>query len=424
MKPSEFLKLNATPNENGRTIGRIAGAAFRHRVQVVRKIQKVRSIPDRLLNARIKDFTRNVRKVAPHWLDEVEGLAQGAGVGAQDILLLNCLPPGFPPTAGNNCTSFLSIGARENRLFKIRDERNHVQALYISDARRRRRFQAANDIGNIGVAHFFNENALAGANDTGSPTDLVPDDPRFNDCHLLRYVAERAGCVGEIPALFERLLKAGVVGGAGPGRGAIFLFVDPNRGLILECQSQDYSAQFVDSGMHVLSNHFVTEKAKAWESRPPDKNTLLRAKRMEVLLARHGDNPSLCDVFALSRDRKSLPHALCNDSGKHPWMTVSAQLQVIDRNRPEESVNYACCGNTRNSVYIPVPITAGESFAPLLDGRFFRYTDRLYRQCGCGAHLRKQQNDFEKRMIDQGDYHRACMEAFSLVRGVCKGELS
>jgi len=411
-----FKTVKGTSYSCGKTLGRWGGQVLRKRIAKTKKIQRAQEIPDTLIDARIRDFARNLRKVVPHWLDEAKGMADGAGVAVDDILMLNCLPPGFYPPTGSNCTSFVSVGKQENRLFKIRDERNHVQSFHVHGAQRRKAFQAGRDIGNLGTAHFFNQSCVAGANNTGSCTTLVSGEPKLNDCHMHRYFAERASCVEDIPGLFERLIDRKVAGGAGKGRGAIFLFADANRGLLLECVENDYAATFIDKGTLAVSNHFLTRKAKAWESEPPNKNTCLRKQRMDCLLARHGNAPSLTDVFAISRDRKSVPHSLCNDDGKHFWMTISAQLQVINRQRPGNSVNYVCCGNTRHSVYIPVPIAATESFVPLVNGEFYKLADALYRKHHCSAHFRKSQKAIEKRTVACDDSQTLCREAYGLLK--------
>ena len=428
-KSGSFLQVDGTPLSNGRLIGRACRMVLRKRISILRRIQKRRKIPEKLMAARIKDFTRNVRRVARHWLDEVKGIAEGAGVAADDIIMLNCLPAGFrtgegqahsaevaSATKAGSCTTFVSVGKDENRLFKIRDQWNDVQAFLVNRAKGHYAFQVGRDVGNIGAGHIFNSRFVAGANDTGSHTTFVPDEPRLNDCHMLRFFAENASCVEDIPALFERLLDKGVAGGAGKERGAIFAFADPRRGLILECQASDYVATFVGHGTRVVSNHFLSRRAKAWISREPNKNTLLRKKRMEELLSKHGNRPSPNQVFTISRDRKLQPHSLCNDDKKHFWMTVSAQLQCINRKAPERSVNYVCCGNTRNSVFLPVPITFAGSFEPMLSGRFYICADRLYKKHGCGPHLRGTQNAFEKSALSRTDYRQVFADAYAFIR--------
>ena len=410
-----LVKLNGSPRENGHIIGRFCRGPLRRRIRDTRQIQKERRIADRTIAARVRDFTRLVKRVDRAWLHEASGLAEGASVALDDILMLNCLPSDFY-SPGQNCTTFISVGKTENRLFKVRDERNHVQCFLVNCARGRKRFQAGSDIGNIGVSHFFNECALAGANNTGSVTDRVSDEPSLNDCHMMRYFAENASSVRDIPKLFERLLELRAAGGAGRGRGAIFSFADPFQCMVVEAVSGAYSSEVIKGGTRVLTNHFVTRKAKRWETRPPSKNTILRRNRMEQLLRRCSNNPTPAEVFALSRDRKNVPHSLCNDDKKHHWMTVSAQLQAIPRDAPEESLNYVCCGNTRHSLYLPVPLAFRETFVPLLSGAFYKAADMLYQEYRCGSHFRKEQKAFETSVLQRTDYLTLYGEALAVMR--------
>ena len=410
-----FTTLNGTPYETGLTMGKAARAILRRRVRVFDKRRKSLKVSDAEIRARVKDFARRTRKVARHWLDEAKGLADGAGVDVDDILILNCPPQGAHIGTLHSCTSFLRIGRRENVLLKIRDERHNVQSFIISASARRTRYHAARDIGNLGIAHAFNQWGLAAANDTGSVTDRVSDEPRFNDCHLMRMVAERARCVDEIPALFERLVDADVVGGAGPGRGGILLFVDPNRGLLLECESRDFATKFVDRGPLSMANHFVIPEAVRWTSPPPARNSLVRRARMSERVKRAGASPRPLEIFDISRDRKTRPNTLCNVAWERDSLTVSAQVQVVDRANPSRSVNYVCCGNTRNSVYIPVPIGETSTFVPLMNGRFYAQTDALLRVHGSRPHLRSAQRRFERRVVDGLDYRAACREAYALL---------
>lgn len=414
-----FCTIDGTSLQNGILLGGLWKKALRTRITETRKIQKQRRISDELLNRRVNEFSDVLRKTTPQWLNEAEGIAQGAGITVEDLLMLNCLPPGFyppHPRGGNNCTSFVNVTPNEIQLLKIRDERNHVQAFYIKAQKELLRYQAGHDIGNLGLAHFFNSAGVAGANNTGSPTTEITGRPVLNDCHLMRYFAERARCVRDIPLLLERLLERKIVGGAAHDRGSIFIFADQSQGLILECHSGDYSATFIKSGLAVVSNHFISRKACAWESTPPDRNTMLRKRRMEELLDQYRNKPTPLQVFAITRDRKNNPHALCNGDGRHFWMTVSAQLQVINRQQPENSLNYACCGNTRNSVYLPVPLADKESFLPLAGGAFYRSSDRLYKEHRCSGYLDRIQNKFERKTAGQPADASAYRRAWQIVR--------
>ncbi len=394
---------------------------LRRRLAAAQAIRRRRRIPDSLLAARVRGFRHHLERLAPHWLAEADGMARGAGLPLDGLLMLNCLPPDFYSAPPVQCTSFVAASRSEIRLFKIRDERNHVQCFYIQPLPGGHVLQCAKDIGNLGVAHGFSSCGLAGANNTGSPVADASDEPRLNDCHVLRFLLERARAVDEIPELFSQLLERKAAGGAGAGRGAIYLFADPRRGLLLETQASGCVARFLGLGTTVVSNHFLSPIARRWMSQPPARNTRLRKKRLETLLARAGRWPDPASVFAASRDRANQPDALCNDDRVHFWMTLSAQLQVIPRDQPGQAVNYVCCGNTRHSVFLPVPLSFRESYLPLLNGRFYEQADTLYRAFGCRWKLRTVQREFERKALAGLDPRTAMEMAYRLLHEAAAG---
>ncbi len=412
----DLVQVHGACRSRGQILGRLQAPVLAARVRCTIRVREQQAIPEAALRDRIAEFREYVQRAAPEWLSETEGAAEAAGLHPDDLLLHNCLPTGFYPPAGNNCTTFLSIGKERNLLFKIRDTRRQVQSFHTQAATGKPRTQYGRAIGSLGVGHFLNQHGLAGACNTGGHTRRVGKRPTFDDCHTLRYFAEHAASVEDIPPLYERLMALGVVGGAGENRGAIYLFADSVRGLMLECVEDDCVATFFDQSTHVVSNHFLTSKAQRWGSRPPNINSLRRLERMESMLEDTVSSlPSPEEVFRMSRDRKHAPHCLCNDDGRHFWMTVSAHLQTIPRGRPEQAVTYACCGNTRHSVYLPVPIAVEYTFLPHLDGTLFNLADRLYETQRCSDHLRTEQLRFERRMLAGMDYAEAGREALSML---------
>ncbi|HBE01502.1 MAG TPA: hypothetical protein DC049_03370 [Spirochaetia bacterium] len=409
------IQLPSSVFESGKITGRYTGDVLKQRIAAVRKIQQEKKIPDSILNARGSDFKNNCFKICPKWLEELQGVSAGSGTDINDLLMINSLPFGFYQAGGNNCTTFVSIGKAENRLFKIRDECNHIQTFIIKN-NNESLCQAGYDIGNMGFAHFFNSRGLAGANNTGSCTEKISDQAVLNDCHILRFIAENAGTTDEIPALLEKLLEMKLVGGAGKNRGSIFIFADQKKGLILECQSFDYTARFVEQGTVVVANHFLSEKARAWESSPPDVNTLTRKQRMEELLSAHGHNPSLSAIFKIARDRKNIPQALCNDDRQHFWMTISAQLHCIDKTDFRKSKNYFCVGNTLHSLFLPVPVDHNQNYLPFINGEFYSAANRIYEKYYCSDHMSAIQENFEKNIFTRQDYETIYADALATIK--------
>ena len=382
-----FVKLKGTPYQNGKKIGLYSKNVLISRIRQVCEIQRIKKIPSSIINARVKDFTSLLSRTCPHWLEEIKGQSDVTGIDTDKLIFLNCLPDSFysDMPAGfyleiyQSCSSFVEVGSKRNILFKIRDEKNFPQSFFVLQNKGFLSSQAGRDIGNTGFAHFFNEKFLAGANNTGSFTKHPTERPLLNDCHLMRYIAERAGSVREIPCLIEKLIDGKALGGASENRGAIFLFADSESGLLIECDSQDYTARFIHTGRWVVSNHFTTASAKRWESQPPNKNTITRRKRLKYLLGKKNITElSPEDIFAFSRDRKNAPDSLCNDNLEHFWMTVSVECQFITKNKPLDSINFVCCGNPLHSVYLPIPITYVHTYIPMLDGSFYKATEKRY----------------------------------------------
>lgn len=403
----QFFELSNNFARNGQQIGQLTATVLRRRIADKQRQLKQQHQSARAIQAYLKDFKKVIRRAAPHWLIEAAGMARGAGVAMDDILLLNCtiLPPP-KPEGGMNCTTYIAVGDDTIQLLKIRDERNNTQTFYTIRLSDGTPMQIAGDVGHLGAAHVFSGRPLAGATNTGSHITPLTE-PRLSDCHMLRLLAERAHNVQEIPRLMDWLITDKLAGGAGPARGVIHIFADNEQGLLIETDANSYAHKFISKGSLVISNHFLLPATKRLQTAAPNRNTLTRHARMTELLAKHSGMPAPCDLFAITRDRRHAPHALCNDDSKHFWMTISAQLQVIDRRQPKQSVNYICCGNTRHSVYLPVPLSFTSCFQPLVNGRFYMRSDRLYRRYQCKAHMSAAQRRFETKYCSGGEINPA-----------------
>lgn len=419
----KFVKLNGSNYSNGLKLGVYWKTFLSKRISMMKKIQKDNKIGDNVLNSRLKRFREILKSIAPAWLEDAKGVSDGARLDIDDYLKINCLPLDFfSVRKAGNCTSFISIGKKHNMLFKIRDERNHPQVFY-SKTTDNFHYQVGHDIGNLGVAHFFSSRGIAGANNTGSVTDDVTEDPALSDCHILRYIAENARTVDDAPVLMEKLISKRVAGGAGKKRGSIILLVDNEKGIILESTSKNFTYKFVDKGLVTVSNHFILPESQKWETDAPNKNTLLRKKRIDEIMKGHSvmNEEDLKFIFNMSRDRKHLPHSLCNDDLEHFWMTISVHLQLIDRKKPDASVNYACCGNSRNSFFLPFPIRETENFEHLMSGKYYLASDILYKRFNCRNHMKKVQEEIEKRTVSEGDnYSTLYSDAYSILKSHSK----
>ena len=233
---------------------------------------------------------------------------------------------------------------------------------------------------------------------------------------MLRWIAEKARGIEDVPHLAAQLVQSRAAGGAGGDRGAILLFAGPDGGGVLETVHDDLVWTEVRAGTVVASNHFISEGARAWESHPPDENTLVRKRRMEELLSA-SDALDAARAFEISRDRQTAPRALCNYDLKHPGMTISAALHVIDRAEPSRSEARVCCGNTRHSFFLPVPVGETRTFVPLASGEFYGLSDARYR---AGEPWGRMDVARERVERDGTPFEQAARDAFGvLARSGC-----
>jgi hypothetical protein len=268
----------------------------------------------------------------------------------------------------------------------------------------------------MGYAHFFNEKCLAGANNTGSFVKNPSGKPLLNQCHIMRYISERASSVDEIPPLIEKLIDEKVLGGANGKKGNIFLFTDTQKGLLVENNFQEYTSKFILEGSWVTTNNFTTPTAKKWESKPPSENTLTRRKRLKYLLKKNVDTLSPKVISSFTRDTKNLPNSLCKNGRCNMFDTVSAQFQIIDKENPMNSLNYACCSNPLYSFFIPIPVSYTNTYLPLLNG-FFSFKNKQYSGDIDNEKLLSQINKWEEDAFNlKNDTSSLLKEAYKELR--------
>lgn len=413
---AHLITLPAVPYE----AGRILGAHWRSHLNV-----RVRATKARLAQVgcssgdvadKISSFRALLGRFVPHWLDEARGIADGAGIAEDELLLLNAVPVPEPRRSQGNCSSFVWVEHEWTALFKIRDEKPHPQVLYAYRTVDGRMIQVGKDIGNLGAAHGIAHGGVAVGNNTGSRVDDIAPDPRLNDCHLLRYVVENARTVDDVEPLIERAFQAGVVGGASVNRGSILLVADAAAAMVAEISGARFATDRVESGRRAVTNHFQLPEAVGWIAEDDGRNSLVRLERLSALLEAAESTTIVEDAIAMSRDRENYPDALCNDDATKPGMTVSAQLHLLKSTGGEPRARtIACCGNTRNSVFLSIPAGTEEVPASLVAGDVFERANALYRAFGCDDHLARRQRSLEASLAstDSTDYRIVVNEFLS-----------
>jgi len=391
--------LKGAPREIGRAYGALVEPVLRNRVRRLWEAAAAAGWSREQLAERAGRFRGFVERIAPEWLDEVDGIAAGARVRAIELLVLNSLPQGFWTRASAECTSWLIVGnasaTGDTILHKNRDELNEPQDFHVRRLPGDIQVFASRDIGNLGFAHFHSDVALAGANNTGSP--IAPDELRecgLNCCHLLRLVAERANSCDEAVAVLEEAVAKEVAGGSGGYRGMLLLFADPTRGVVVEMTSRRLACQEVRNDVLVRSNHFLLPAMRPYAAEPPNDNNTRRYDRAREVLAL--GTGSVADCTRLSRDHSHGPDSICSDNAEHLWMTVSACTHVVHGENDDPLAHTrVAMGNPRNTFFIPVPRAIDGLPAECVAGELHDLARALYAARGVGDHLAEAQAEHE-----------------------------
>lgn len=349
--------------EVGAEQGALQRAVLANRVErVLRRAHEAGTLPG--LAARAQRLADVLAQATPHWLQEAEALASAAGIEAWHLWAFNCLPgdfwgdhyqpaplddgrlseevvnayeaQGYEPLMGGDCTSFFALGeasiSGETLFHKNRESADEVQCLYIKQIAGFNRFVGGADIGNLGTAHLHTEDYWVGANNTGSPVPPSEyEDCALNDCHVLRYLAERCASLDEIIPTLEDLIARQWLGGGGTNTGMILLFADARRGLIVEATSRRLAYEwFEESGaMAVRTNHFLLPQMQP-HCLAPHPGSARRYQRAAQLWESQQGYAGISSCGEIGRDRDGAPHAICVNPSDHlNGVTVSTSTATI-----------------------------------------------------------------------------------------------
>lgn len=344
--PVETVTLAGTAYQIGLQVGRLSREALVLRLRqqlghesawptlVEKHGQQVAAYRDLLLTA------------APHWYEEIVGMADASGLPLDALLLVNANPSQLASEQSENCTAFMVLGGasgcQANLLHKNRDERRTPQSFFVKHVAGKNRIIGGVEVGGLGLAQMVNEHGLAGANNTGPPIIAGGTEYGLDDRHVLRLVGEEARNCEEALEVCQRLVQEGLVRRLDGERGMIFLFADPYQGLVIEMTPWQTWYEFYDEGLVCRSNHFLLAGALATVAGPavpadPNSSTALRYARAVELL--RPKLRSLCpeDLIEAGRDTRGWPNSICNPN------TVSMMTHLLAQ-EPHQRRSWVCNG--------------------------------------------------------------------------------
>lgn len=296
---------------------------------------------------RVAAYREILLGTAPHWYEEAQGMAHGAGLPLDALLLVNANPAGLAPAAAENCTAFAVIGEASgcgaNLLHKNRDEQPIPQSFFAKHVDGKNRILGGVEVGGLGLAQMVNEHGLAGANNTGPPIIAGGPEDGFDDRLVLRMIGEQANNCEQALEICEGLVRRGLVRRLDGDRGMIFLFADPREGLVVEMTPWQVWYEFWDDGLVCRANHFLLPEALGAVAGPvvpaePESSTALRHARAEELLRPKLGRLRPEDLIEAGKDSAGWPRSICNDH------TVSMMTHQLSQ-APEKRTSWVCNGH-------------------------------------------------------------------------------
>lgn len=379
-----LIALTGSPKETGEKYGALNSAQIKADwACFLAKCRSVGLTADDLA-ARSRTYEKILADVAPAWLEEAHAIASSAQINPGAFLALNSLADHLTPV--EKCTSWLAVGkvcGGRNLLHQNLDWAWNTQNVYIRHITGANKYLGAADVSNFGTAYFLNEKGLAGGANCGGPHDDQGNEVGIDDFKTLRLLAERADNCEEALAVLQDIVARGIFQGHGTGNksGSIFLFVDQNKGLVVEMSAHRLEHQWVKEGYAVRANTFHSNLVSGRTMSEQTGFPPWRQRRVEALL--NEKKTITAEIMnAISRDIQ--PEAggrptemVCNKS------TISGLTAEISAEMPGMlSCGWFACGHTRNVVYLPILIGGDGVSAEVVRGELWLKAKALYAHYG------------------------------------------
>jgi hypothetical protein len=132
-----------------------------------------------------------------------------------------------------------------------------------------------------------------------------------------------------LPALNDLITK-NLLGGGGTNAGAIYLFADAARGLVVETTSRRIAHQWYEGDAQVVrTNHFLFPEMQPFALAPHPGSVRRLERAASLWMGQHGVlGISACGE--IGRDRDGAPWAICrNPSDKLSSVTVSTSTAIV-----------------------------------------------------------------------------------------------
>ena len=322
----------------------------------------------------------------------------------------------------HECTSWMVFADKTagncNILHKNRDSQTLYSSVYLSPENSPRKWIGSGTL--PGVNMGMNSSGLAGVMNSGEEYLDPPTDPtKRSTPKIFREILDTCDTAAQAVEKLREIIASGDYWHKKSG--SIFFLMDRNEGFVCEFTSRFFTVQPYKDGYTVRANIWQNPHMQE-QSRIPISKYLNSAAR--ACIAFSGLNKildekgkiSLLDIFDLSRHCKT-PEESSEKRSLCCFKTNSTASLEVDRQYPAVlSTGYFTIGYPRNTVYVTVPICAGELPVGMTDETWSRASRKRYDEQGFDAPMPeswlKYESDFmakytaakesARKLLDEG----------------------
>ncbi len=302
-----LIETQGSPQERGRQQGEAA------RPQILSALARYRELLPHVINTTWEVGVREARKFLPYaeevfplFIEEIRGIAEGAGVPFHDVWTLNCYE-GLPDSRQQiwGCTS---LAVRDDQtadghvLIGHNEDWNTVDRGNVYLVRTRPDEGPAfigMTYGPLLVNIGFNAEGIGVAIDSVYPTDSRVGVPRI----LCSRAVLNAHTIGEAIRACVPKLRAG---------GYSYLLADPNGELYcVETSATTHDITYGEAGWLVHTNHYLSPKMRLLEQPGTYAASHVSFNRACRLLRGRLGQVTIADLQAVLRDHVNFPNSIC-----------------------------------------------------------------------------------------------------------------
>ena len=337
------IEVCGTPYEQGFVHGKNSASLIRWNVMTVKNTVEKSRISWESYNRYLDKNKSYLEANHAELLEELHGIADGASVSYEDIVLINIQLYFMADKLPSECTTMIARGSAtlDGKTFvvKNRDMRGEYKHVIL-----RRRYPDGVICTEVHVAGTItypgsgmNSFGLA-VSSTGMwsphhPLDisLIEQSELQVNMTTILHECKTADDVEKFLNKTKRMIRLNLFA------------VDKTKALLLEVIDDDYVAIQDDNGILVRTNHFLSDKLKHYSPTPEEyPSTYARYERSTSFLKEHHGKIRFQDMLQIASDHENGGNCICRHGGAAGSITSYSSICVLEDNQLWTSLRNPC----------------------------------------------------------------------------------